>query len=238
MLIRLPANAQLLVDGTKTRQTGEVRTFVTPPLEAGKTFFYTLKATWNEQGKEVVREREITVMAGRETAVDLRRAEMPKMTRPGQMEVQKSDEMMPKPGDNPIGNANREPDVIFVPTPQEVVDKMLELADVKKDDIVYDLGCGDGRIVVTAAKKYGAKAVGIDIDPQRVKESLANVKQNQVEDLVTINKGDLFALDLSEATVVTLLPDSEAQRPAVARSWKSSSPGSRIVSTTSTCKAW
>ena len=70
----------------------------------------------------------------------------------------------------------REPDVIFVPTPQEVVEKMLEVAGVKKDDVVYDLGCGDGRIVVTAAKKYGCKAVGFDIDPQRVKESLENVK--------------------------------------------------------------
>ncbi|MHC4603787.1 MAG: 50S ribosomal protein L11 methyltransferase, partial [Planctomycetota bacterium] len=78
----------------------------------------------------------------------------------------------------------REPDVIFVPTPQDVVDKMLELVKIKKDDLVYDLGCGDGRIVVTAAKKFGCKAVGFDIDPQRVKESLANVKKNNVGHLV------------------------------------------------------
>ena len=74
----------------------------------------------------------------------------------------------------------RKPDVIFVPTPQNVVDKMLELARVKKDDLLYDLGCGDGRIVVTAAKRYGCKAVGYDIDPERVKESLENVQKNNV----------------------------------------------------------
>ena len=83
----------------------------------------------------------------------------------------------------------RTPDVIFVPTPQEVVDKMLELAEVKKDDVVYDLGCGDGRIVVTAAKKYGCKAVGFDIDPQRIKESNENVKKNDVGKLVTDQAG-------------------------------------------------
>ena len=67
----------------------------------------------------------------------------------------------------------KKPDVIFVPTPQVVVDKMLELAEVKKGDVLYDLGCGDGRIVVTAAKKYGVKAIGFDIDPQRIKEARA-----------------------------------------------------------------
>src|SRR3712207_6611006 len=80
--------------------------------------------------------------------------------------------------------STRRPDVIFVPTPQVVVDKMLEVADVKKDDIVYDLGCGDGRIPVTAAKKFGCRAWGFDIDPQRIKESQENVRKNKVEDLV------------------------------------------------------
>jgi precorrin-6B methylase 2 len=123
----------------------------------------------------------------------------------------------------------REPDVIFVPTPYEVVEKMLEMAKVTKDDILYDLGCGDGRIPVTAAKKYGCKAWGFDIDPQRIKESLENVKKNNVEKLVTIEQKDIFTLDLSKANVVTLylLPDLNVKLMPQLRKLK---PGSRIVS--------
>jgi SAM-dependent methyltransferase len=100
--------------------------------------------------------------------------------------------------------ATRTPDVVYVPTPQPIVDKMLDLAKVKKTDVVYDLGCGDGRIVVTAAKKYGVKAFGFDIDPQRVAEAKENVINNKVEHLVTIEQKDIFTLDLSPANVVTL----------------------------------
>jgi ubiquinone/menaquinone biosynthesis C-methylase UbiE len=124
---------------------------------------------------------------------------------------------------------NREPDVIFVPTPQPAVDKMLEMAEIKPGDIVYDLGCGDGRIVVTAAKKYGVKAVGVDIDPERIKESQENVRTNKVEKLVTIRHADIFELDFSEATVVTLylLPSLNVKlMPKLARL----KPGTRIVS--------
>lgn len=98
----------------------------------------------------------------------------------------------------------REPDVVFIPTPNNVVDMMLHLARVKKDDVVYDLGCGDGRIVVEAAKKYGCRALGYDIDPKRVKESRRNVRKNKVGHLVTIDEKDIFTLDLSDASVVTL----------------------------------
>lgn len=123
----------------------------------------------------------------------------------------------------------RTPDVIFVPTPQEVVDKMLEMAKVTKNDLVYDLGCGDGRIVVTAALKYGCKAIGYDIDPQRIKESLENVKKNNVGHLVTIEQKDIFALDLSDANVITLylLPSLNVKLIPQLEKLK---PGSRIVS--------
>ena len=104
----------------------------------------------------------------------------------------------------PDAGGARTPDVIYVPTPQPIVDKMLELAKVKKTDVVYDLGCGDGRIVVTAAKKYGVKAFGFDIDPERVAEAKENVIKNKVEHLVTIEQKDIFTLDLSPANVVTL----------------------------------
>ncbi len=122
-----------------------------------------------------------------------------------------------------------EPDVIFVPTPQDVVDKMLELAQVTKDDVVYDLGCGDGRIVVTAAKKYGCKAVGYDVDPQRIKESNENVEKNGVGGLVRIEEKDIFTLDLSKASVITLylLPRLNVKLIPQLEKLK---PGSRIVS--------
>lgn len=98
----------------------------------------------------------------------------------------------------------REPDVIYVPTPNEVVDKMFELADIRAGEIVYDLGCGDGRIPVMAAKKFGVRTWGFDINPVRVRESLENVKKNRVEHLVTIKQQDIFELDLAKADVITL----------------------------------
>jgi len=123
----------------------------------------------------------------------------------------------------------RTPDVIYVPTPHEVVAKMLELAKVGKDDLVYDLGCGDGRIVVTAAKKCGCKAIGYDIDPKRIAEAKANVEKNEVGDLVKIEQKDIFELDLSKANVITLylLPSLNVKLIPQLEKLK---PGSRIVS--------
>jgi len=123
----------------------------------------------------------------------------------------------------------REPDVIYVPTPPEVVDKMLDLAQVTKDDLVYDLGCGDGRIVVTAARRYGCKAVGYDIARKRIKESLANVEKNNVGHLVRIEQKDIFTLDLSRANVITLYLVPELNVKLIPQLEKLK-PGSRIVS--------
>jgi SAM-dependent methyltransferase len=122
----------------------------------------------------------------------------------------------------------KQPDVIFVPTPTEVVAKMLELAKVTKDDVVYDLGCGDGRIVVAAAK-LGAKAYGFDVDPQRIKESKENVEKNSVGNLAIIQQKDIFTLDLSPASVVTLylLPSLNVKLIPQLEKLK---PGCRIVS--------
>lgn len=118
----------------------------------------------------------------------------------------------------------------YVPTPQEVVDRMLQLAAVTKSDIVYDLGCGDGRIPITAARVYGARGIGVDIDPQRIAEANANAKQAGVSHLVSFKLQDAMATDLSEATVVTLYLLSSSNlklRPILTRQLK---PGARIVS--------
>lgn len=117
----------------------------------------------------------------------------------------------------------------FVPTPAEVVDRMLALAKVGKDDVVYDLGCGDGRIVIAAAKKYGARGVGVDIDPQRIAESEANARAAGVSDRVTFKLQDALKTDVSEATVVTLYLLSSSNlklRPILTKQLK---PGARIV---------
>jgi len=123
----------------------------------------------------------------------------------------------------------RVPDIEYVPTPTQVVDKLLEAAKVTKADVLYDLGCGDGRIVVTAAKRFGIKARGFDIDPQRVAESRENVKRANVEHLVTIEQRDIFNVDLSPATVVTLylLPELNVR---LIPQLEKLAPGSRIVS--------
>lgn len=124
----------------------------------------------------------------------------------------------------------REPDVPYVPTPQPVVDAMLKLANVKKGDVLYDLGSGDGRIPITAAKKYGVRAVGIDINPERIEEANQNAKKAGVTNRVQFRQQDLFQTNLGEASVVTLylLPDINVKlRPQLFKQLK---PGTRIVS--------
>jgi SAM-dependent methyltransferase len=123
----------------------------------------------------------------------------------------------------------RKPDVFYVPTPQPVVEAMLEMAKVTANDVVYDLGCGDGRIPIAAAQKYGARGVGIDIDPQRIAEANENAKTAGVTDKVRFLNQDLFTSDFKEATVVTLylLPSlNEKLIPQL----KALRPGTRIVS--------
>ncbi|HET9266175.1 MAG TPA: 50S ribosomal protein L11 methyltransferase [Vicinamibacterales bacterium] len=124
----------------------------------------------------------------------------------------------------------RTPDVIFVPTPPEVVDAMLKLANVTGKDTVFDLGCGDGIIVATAAQKFGAQAVGIDIDPQRVKEANERVQKAGVTDKVKILNEDLFEANISPATVVTLYLLPSLNQKLIPKLNKDLKPGTRIVS--------
>lgn len=131
-----------------------------------------------------------------------------------------------------LGNtttSDKTPDCVYVPTPHDVVEKMLEMADVKKDDVVYDLGCGDGRIVVQAAKKRGCTGVGFEIVPELIEKARENIRENHVEHLVEIKNEDLYQTDISKATVlpIYLLPKMLTKlKPKLAKL----EPGTRIVS--------
>ncbi len=140
----------------------------------------------------------------------------------------------PKTGEKPEGAPSRprmpdEPDAVFVPTPQDVVERMVKAADVKRGELVYDLGCGDGRVVVTAARLRGCRAIGYDIDPECVRLSQENVREHGLDRLVKIERRDIFTLELAEADVVMLYLSPELNErllPQLARL----KPGARIVS--------
>ncbi len=198
--VYLPENARLFIEDQDTKSNGTMRRFVSPPLAPGK-YLYTLKAIIPGPAGPRTVTRQIDVQPGDFESIDLR-----------------------EPGERPIT------DVEYEPTPQNVVDALLRLAKVTSKDVVWDLGCGDGRIPVTAAKKYACKARGFDIDPDRVKDSLANARNNGVERLVTIEQRDLFTLDLSQGpTIVTLylLPRLNARLLPQLRKLP---PGARVIS--------
>ena len=208
------ADAQLVVDDMPTRQTGVTRNFISPPMDPNQAYSYTIKATWAPNNyTTIIRTRVVIVTAGQDLEADLRQAD------------------------------DKSPDKIvvrWVPTPQEVVNAMLKLAAVGKDDVVYDLGCGDGRIVSTAVSKFGARhAVGVDLDPKWVEQSKARAKLEKVEDKVEIRQGDVLDIkDLSSATVVTLYMGEDVNlrlRPILLKTLK---PGSRVVSHRFTMGDW
>ena len=173
--VYLPAGARLLIEGQETRSQGVKRRFVSPRLPPGK-YTYTIEAIVPGPNGPRTVTRRLDVRPGDFESIDLR-----------------------PEGQRPIA------DVEYEPTPQNVVDALLRLAKVTRDDVVWDLGCGDGRIPVTAARDYGCEARGFDIDPERVRDSLANARRQHVERLVTIERRDLFTLDMSQGpTVVTL----------------------------------
>jgi len=130
----------------------------------------------------------------------------------------------------PATRVKTEPDVIFVTTPARVVREMLKLADVKQDDIVYDLGSGDGRIVIAAARDFGARAVGIELDERLNAESVRNAKEANVADRTSFRKEDIFACDIHEATVVTLFLLPGVNQMLIPKLLSELRPGTRIVS--------
>ncbi len=208
------ANTRLTIDDTPTRQSGRERLFETPPLKGNKTYKYTIVARWEPNNyTKITRTRVVQFQAGEEVILDLSKADR-----------------------------NFPDDIVvrYVPTPQEVVDAMLKLAEVGENDVVYDLGCGDGRIVVTAIREYGAKrGVGIDIDPARIEDSRETVTNNKVGDQVEIRQANVLKVkDYSEASVVTLYMGEAMNlqlRPILLGSLK---PGTRIVSHRFTMGDW
>jgi uncharacterized protein (TIGR03000 family) len=202
--VYLPSDAVLHVDGALTQATGEIRNFVSPPLQPGRKFVYTLRATWKEGGKEIQRERTVRVEADKETVVDFRAVDAP--------EVKIRDAAM-----------------IAVSTPGDVAEKMLELAGVQKGDVVYDPKCADATILIKAAQKYGVRGIGFETDADRVKDAVENVKKSGVSDLVFVSKMDLGVQDFKDATVVALHLSSDENVKLMPQLAKLKA-GTRIVS--------
>jgi SAM-dependent methyltransferase len=132
--------------------------------------------------------------------------------------------------DDTASHPQRKLDVWYVPTPPEIVDRMLVVAKVRAGDVVYDLGCGDGRMVIAAAKKYGTRGVGVDLDPARIREARANAQQAGVAGLVTFKVADMFETDIREATVVMLYLLPELNRRLKPKLFAQLRPGARVVS--------
>jgi uncharacterized protein (TIGR03000 family) len=174
--ILLPEDARLFIGGKAIKATGAMRRFESRPLPPGQ-YTYTIKAIVpGPKGPQTIT-RSIEVRPGDFESIDLR----------------------------PRRAGERVPDVLYEPTPQEAVEALLDLARLKAGDVLWDLGCGDGRIPVTAARKFGIQARGFEIDPKCLREARANVRKNGVGQLVAIEDRDLFTLDLSRGpTVVTL----------------------------------
>jgi len=201
-------DAKLYLFDTLMAETGKARTFSTAPLAPGKRYFYDVKIVWepNNYTKITRRKRIDGMQAGKSYTLDLR---VPNPKQPDDIKVR------------------------WVPTPKAAVVKMLKMADVGKGDVVYDLGCGDGIIVITAVKEFGAKrGVGIDIDPAKIQQAQRKAKLAGVSGKLEFRKGDVLKKisDLEDATVVALYMGREVNlrlKPILRRRLK---PGSRVVS--------
>lgn len=250
IFVKLPSDALLEVDGVAVKQTGPERRLITPPFRVRETGQYILKATFTKDGKTVAIERRITVVGGQVTNVDFNQGEPipvppkkvePKKEEPKKVEPKKEEprKVEPKKEEPKKVEPKKEDpkpplklDVPYVPTPKRVVDAMLQMAAVKEGDVVYDLGCGDGRIVISAVKDFKAKkGLGIELAPERVKLSKENAEKAGVANKIDIREGDVLKLtDFADANVVTLylLPEiNEKLKPHLLKTLK---PGSRVVS--------
>lgn len=209
VIVRVNPEAALTVEGKLTEMTGERRRFTSPPLKPGKKYVYTFVAEWMPRNnyETYIVTRKVTVEAGKTVEVDMSKADL-------------------KKDDTTLF-------IRWVPSQPETIDAMMKLAGVGKDDVVYDLGCGDGSLVITAVKKFHAKhGVGIDIKEDKVQLAKENAKKAGVGDKVEFRKGDVLKdiHDLSKATVVTLYMSDELNELLMPILKKQLQPGARIVS--------
>jgi uncharacterized protein (TIGR03000 family) len=205
------ADTELVVEGKIIPGTGTSRVFVTPPLEPAVTYRYTFSATWQPNVyTAMTRSRTVALRAGERLAIDLT-------------------------VDDPTDRVR----VSYVPTPSDVAEEMIKLARVGSTDIIYEPGCGDARVTIAAVKAGASRGVGIDIDPERVADSRAHVKEAGLEDKIEIRFGDALDIqDLSSATVVFLYMGDHFNlliRPAL---WKELKVGARVVSHRFTMGDW
>jgi uncharacterized protein (TIGR03000 family) len=206
-------DAELQIEGKATKPSGVVREFETPDVESGKKYEYSFSVTWRPNNYTVLtRTKSIDFTGGDDIAVDLTKAD-------------------PKNPDKAV--------IRWVPTPDDIVDEMLKLGNVKDGDIVYEPGPGDGRMLIAAVKKGAKKGVGIELDPKKAAEATENVKKAKLDKQITIIEGDaLKDRDYSEATVVLLYMGNEFNallRPVLEKQLK---PGTRIVSHRFTFGDW
>jgi uncharacterized protein (TIGR03000 family) len=196
-------DATLLIEGQKTSQDGTKRVFDIPPLEAGKKYTYTFEVKWEPNNyTKLTRKRSIEFTAGDNLTVDLTR-------------------------EQPDDRAT----IRYVPTPEDIVEKLLELAKVNKDDVVYEPGCGDARMVCTAVKKGAKRGVGIDLDPERITEAKETVKKMGVEGKVELRLGDALDIkDLDQATLVLLYMGNEFDMLIRPHLWRQLKVGARVAS--------
>jgi uncharacterized protein (TIGR03000 family) len=214
--ITLPhTKALLTIQGQPTRQTGVERTFVSPPLEPGREYEYTMVAFWEPNNyTKITRTKAIKVKAGQNIEVDFRKKD-----------EGKQDDIL----------------VRWVPTPPEVVDEMCKLGKVNKDDVVFDLGCGDGIMVIRAVKEFNAKkGIGVDIDPNKVRDAKAAAKRAKVDDRVEFREGDVLKPieGLADATIILLYMGDDLNNALKPNLLKTLKPGSRIVSHRFTMGDW
>ncbi|HET6574736.1 MAG TPA: TIGR03000 domain-containing protein [Fimbriiglobus sp.] len=204
-------DAELFIEDKATKATGKTREFETPPIEAGKSYEYKFTAKWQPNNYTVItRNKSVTFKAGDEVAVDMTQ-------------------------DDPNDRAK----IRFVPTPDDIVAQMVKLAKITKDDVVFEPGCGDARIVIACVKAGAKRGVGIDLDPERIEESKANVKAAMLTDKIDIRLGDALDIkDLSDATVVMMYMGNEFDALMRPHLWKNLKVGARVVSHRFTFGDW